>query len=135
MRKNIFFILLCLGIFQACSSLRLREPSDQEKKHFVFSKNLDPALIDANERGPLNILPYLSEADQVVGQTPLDFIRNQKSLVAGDIVRAGYDTQDEGDMPLSGEEKSSAIMITIIVLVGVVVGAAVPILYLLNILG
>jgi len=135
MFKKCFLAFLCMGLFQACANIRLRQPTFEEKQHYVFSKNLDPALIDANERGPLNILPYLSEADQVVGETPVDFIRKQKSYVTGDIVRAGYDTQDEGDMALSGEEKGSAVMITILVIVGVVVGAAVPILYLLNILG
>jgi len=133
---SLFLVICFLSTSWGCSGFYLRQPTSFERNYFLISKNLDRAIIDPAERGPLNILPLLMEADGYEDHSPMDMVKRQKGLVAGDLFRVGYDDNidDLGGMPsLSGDEKGQTILIATLIVVGVIVGVTVPLLIALNV--
>ena len=123
------------GVQMGCTSLRLRSPTLQEKSFFLFSKNIDRAILDPAEKGPLQIVSGLSGMDDTTPLTPRDWYKRQKGLLQKDIIRAGYDdgVDDLGEGHMEGGEKGQAVLITVIILVIVVAGATIPLLIALDV--
>lgn len=126
MRLGVLLIVMTAISFSACSGLKLRQPSAEEKRHYVFSENIDRAVIDPNEVGPLDIVPLLATDDAANFSNP--FERTAK-VFRRDIVRAGYDEGDQGTTQVVGDEKGQAVLIAVMIVFVVLAGAAAPILY------
>ena len=129
----IFPLTAVVAMTAACTGMRLRTPTAEEKRQYLFTKNIDRAMIDANEQGPLSILPYLSGA-QGVPDSPVALWNQQKELVKGDIILAGYDdSDDDGLSELSGEDKGTSVLVATLIVLGVIIAVAVPVLYALHV--
>ena len=128
--------LLLAFITCSCIAYRLRRVSPAEKRNFVISPHLDEALIDPLERGPLNSVVELASDGEGPYSSPLKFIKHQRQLIKGDIIRVGYGDNDDdmGADDMSGSEKTSSVMIAIIIVVGVLAGATVPLLFALHVI-
>lgn len=135
-RSLSVYLAIAVCVLSACSSARLRVPTAEERRHYVFSKNLDPALIDANEQGPARIVYALSEGGNNESSTPWGFAREQHDRVMADIQVAGYDESDDGMMmpSMDHEEKGASVMIGTIIIILVLAGAAVPLLFYLDVI-
>ena len=133
-RNAIVMSVAGVSFVSGCTQMRLRTPSPEEKRHYLISKNLDEALIDRNEKGPLNLVDVLASDGAQTPDSPIAFAMQQKSLIASDIQLASYTDEESEEMPaLTAEEKGSSILIGTIIVIGVIVGATIPILYLLHV--
>src|SRR5262245_26682002 len=131
--KRALSVVLALFLVQAgCGEVRLRTPTPEEKREYLFSKNLDRALIDPNENGPLEVLPALAETEEDV--SPFTFARRQHDLIKSEIMQAGYSDDEGGFNEFNNDEKGASVVIAVLIIVGVLAGAAVPLLYLLHVI-
>jgi hypothetical protein len=134
---SIIFSISVVFLVSSCAHYRLRTPTPEEKRNYVISKNLDRAILDPVELGPLNVIPALASGGDHPRSSFNQYYQYQKGLLEKDIIRVGYDDdtdEDFGMPPLSGEEKSHAVIIGVLIVGLVLVGATLPLLFWLDVI-
>ena len=128
--KKVLISLIAFCMLSSCTGFRFQNVSSWDPNDVSLSK--DPFFLDKANIGSDRMLSLL-KMKKVTPDNPIVELKEKVQNLQRDLIRAGYDDYSDDSMgmdPLSGSDKTRAILITVFIIGGVAAGVAVTVLLL-----